>query len=203
MQCLWNNPIPKQFQKGKAWQTEKGGRWTSGNWNDSFITPKKQVLFNIRNSQGEACWKCGWSSKSGCINRETARTLVHSFSESYSMVFPAQLRTFPFPRVSSRSSNPTSWILSPSHGFTCPFSNWNSELRPASLIKPLGDICGATGFTRLKVGEVGTAETEGANFWKLIHWPESTVEVSDSSHSGMVAGVWNWRWVGLAGADTT
>lgn len=43
--------------------------------------------------------------------------------------------------------------------------------------------------------------TDGATCWKLTHLPESTVEASDSSHSGMVAGVNWWRRVGLEGAD--
>lgn len=35
---------------------------------------------------------------------------------------------------------------------------------------------------------MGTAEREGANAWKFNHWPDSTVEESDSSHSGIVGG---------------
>ncbi|KAJ0468400.1 hypothetical protein HanIR_Chr14g0696201 [Helianthus annuus] len=37
--------------------------------------------------------------------------------------------------------------------------------------------------------------------WKLTHRPESTVEASDSSHSGIVAGGIRWRRVGLDGAE--
>lgn len=37
--------------------------------------------------------------------------------------------------------------------------------------------------------------------WKLTHLPESTVEASDSSHSGIVAGGTRWRRVGLVGAE--
>lgn len=37
--------------------------------------------------------------------------------------------------------------------------------------------------------------------WKFIHWPESMVDESDSSHSGMVAGVKRCPRVGLAGAE--
>lgn len=55
-------------------------------------------------------------------------------------------------------------------------------------------------LTRLKVGDVGAAPA-GATVWKLTHLPESTVEASDSSHSGMVAGAKRWRRVGLEGAD--
>ena len=56
-----------------------------------------------------------------------------------------------------------------------------------------------TGFTRLKVGEVGTKG--GAHVLKFIHRSESTVEESDSSHSGIVAGGTRWPRVGLLGAE--
>jgi len=55
------------------------------------------------------------------------------------------------------------------------------------------------GLTKLKVGEVGMGGL--ANLWKLIHWPESMVEQSDSSHSGIVGGVKVRRLVGLEGAE--
>lgn len=55
-------------------------------------------------------------------------------------------------------------------------------------------------MTRLKVGEGGAAKV--ATVWKLTHRPESTVDASDSSHSGIVAGVKCRRRVGLEGADT-
>lgn len=58
----------------------------------------------------------------------------------------------------------------------------------------------ATGFTRLNVGEDGVAR--GAPVWKLTQRPESTVEASDSSHSGIVAGARWLRRVGLEGAET-
>lgn len=49
------------------------------------------------------------------------------------------------------------------------------------------------------MGEGGA--TEGAPVWKLTQRPESTVEASDSSHSGIVAGARWWRRVGLEGAE--
>lgn len=55
------------------------------------------------------------------------------------------------------------------------------------------------GFIRLKVGDVGTML--GAYVWKFIHWPESIVDESDSSHSGIVAGATRGPLVGLAGAE--
>lgn len=39
------------------------------------------------------------------------------------------------------------------------------------------------------------------NFWKRVHWPESVVDASDSSHSGMVAGNLRRPRVGLDGAE--
>ena len=58
----------------------------------------------------------------------------------------------------------------------------------------------APALTRLYVGDAGAVVA----IWKLIHRPESTVETSDSSHSGIVSGCSSWRpRVGLAGADTT
>lgn len=39
------------------------------------------------------------------------------------------------------------------------------------------------------------------NFWKHVHWPESVVDASDSSHSGMVAGNLRRPRVGLDGAE--
>jgi hypothetical protein len=51
---------------------------------------------------------------------------------------------------------------------------------------------------RLYAGDVGAVVA----IWKLIQRPESTVETSDSSHSGMVSGCSYLRpRVGLAGAD--
>nr|GMC49125.1 Os03g0330900 [Ipomoea batatas] len=82
--------------------------------------------------------------------------------------------------------------------FTATFSNPKSTLFPLSKIMASleGTRWGLTGFMRLKVGEVGTPY-----FWKLIQWPESMVEESDSSHSGMVAGNLWWARVGLVGAE--
>lgn len=59
-------------------------------------------------------------------------------------------------------------------------------------------------MTRLNVGEGGAADavTGGATVWKQTQRPESTVDASDSSHSGIVAGVKCCRRVGLEGADT-
>lgn len=59
-------------------------------------------------------------------------------------------------------------------------------------------------MTRLKVGEGGAADAvaEGATVWKVTQRLQSTVDTSDSSHSGIVAGVKCWRRVGLEGADT-
>lgn len=56
------------------------------------------------------------------------------------------------------------------------------------------------GFMRLKVGDGGRILFSPI-FWKHVHWPESVVDVSDSSHSGMVAGnLWRPR-AGLDGAE--
>lgn len=49
------------------------------------------------------------------------------------------------------------------------------------------------------MGEVGA--TGAATVWKLTHLPESTVDASDSSHSGIVAGVKWFLRVGLDGQD--
>lgn len=73
-------------------------------------------------------------------------------------------------------------------------------LRPFSGTPP--DVPTAVRFaatkvlTRLKVGDPGAA------VWETPPWPESTVEASDSSHSGIVMGgtCW-WPLVGLEGAE--
>lgn len=50
-------------------------------------------------------------------------------------------------------------------------------------------------------GGAAAAVAEDATVWKLTQRPESTVDASDSSHSGIVAGARCWRRVGLEGAD--
>jgi hypothetical protein len=53
-------------------------------------------------------------------------------------------------------------------------------------------------LTRLYAGDVGAVVA----IWKLIHRPDSTVETSDSSHSGIGSGCSYLRpRVGLAGAE--
>lgn len=55
---------------------------------------------------------------------------------------------------------------------------------------------------RLKVGEVGTMVGALGYAWKFIHRPESIVDESDSSHSGIVVvGVKRRTRFGLAGAE--
>jgi hypothetical protein len=108
------------------------------------------------------------------------------------------------PSVSSSSSAATSWILSPSQGVTTlPLSNSNSgpPLMPQSTAGASISMELDAELTRLYVGEAGAVVA--AAIWKLIQRPESTVETSDSSHSGMVSGCSRRRArVGLAGAET-
>lgn len=159
--------------------------------------------------------QCLWSNRSQIrlkIWESTMKStyIPSSFLSSHASVdvYPCVL---PLPSVSSRSSTPISWILSPSQGFTLSLSNSNSETWPLSAAIPQArplypstafwiQFCWTTGLTRLKVGEGGAAK--GATVWKLTQRPESTVDASDSSHSGIVAGVKCWRRVGLEGADT-
>jgi hypothetical protein len=107
----------------------------------------------------------------------------------------------PMPSVSSSSSAATSWILSPSQGVTTlPLSNSNSG--PPLMPQSAAGASISMELTRLYVGEAGAVVA--AATWKLIQRPESTVETSDSSHSGMLSGCSRRRArVGLAGAETT
>ena len=115
-------------------------------------------------------------------------------------------QAFPNLRVSSSSSIPTSCILSPSprlHSAILEVKIGHSSVylcNGTPLYALLSRIWCITGFMRLKVGERGPAAFWP---WNLTQRPEaeSTVEVSDSSHSGMVEVSTWWRCEGLEGAE--
>lgn len=83
----------------------------------------------------------------------------------------AYILPFPVPRVSSKSSNPSSWIFSPTQGFTCTPSIFE-------LVFSLNELSA----TALKDEEVGTANGDCAKGWNFI-------------------GVWRFWCVGLAGVE--